>query len=377
MTSYDSVSMEEGTACIYRDKLARIIEKIDTGLVDFSAPRKRASPPTQVSSEFLTNKEQGDWAERTLLDGINQHSKRFVAVMYGKNDNIVAGEENFTEFYEAYQEELDAVGKRPDILIFDRKDFPFSNTYDISDWGEELEEIVPKAKCGIEVRSSAFLIDKYEAFMHKRTDMVTKQALGLRQKLLQSPLRETLQSKSNDLFEIVHSLNASNLSLLTFRKPSWKSTPELRRVVSCLSELKECLSLLRKRTYLSITPKIEDLQVVYTWVRHYNVPHYYVQVFFDKAYGISFQQILTLLANPEKEGIEYSIEGDVKNQYKQTVKINAAKQNSVLQQIDLPSHKSIMKELGRGRLLFYVTFGNSASIINQEGFRQLFGFELE
>ena len=35
-----------------------------------------------------------------------------------------------------------------------------------------------------------------------------------------------------------------------------------------------------------------------------------------------------------------------------------------------------MKELGRGRLLFYVEFKDSISIINDEGFANLFGFNL-
>ena len=36
-------------------------------------------------------------------------------------DDIIAGDENFKEFYEEYQNELDEIGKRPDILIFDKK----------------------------------------------------------------------------------------------------------------------------------------------------------------------------------------------------------------------------------------------------------------
>lgn len=362
---------------MYKDDISHLIERIDSGLVDFSKPRKHTSPPTQVSSEFLTNKEQGDWAEATLLNGINNHSRRYVAVRYGKNDNVVAGDINFAEFYESYQQELDTIGKRPDILIFDKQDFPFADVYDISDWGKELEYLVPKAKCGIEVRSSAFLIDKYEAFMQERNDTLARRAMSIRGMLLQSPMRDVLQNKSFDLFEFIERLNENNLAVVNFRKPIWKSSPELRAVADKLAELKECLKLLKGRTYLSITPKVEDLRVVYTWVSHYNVPHYYVQVFFDKAYGISFKQILTLLTRPDKEDVEYSIEGDVKNQYKQTVKINASRQHPVLQRIDLPSHRSVLKELGRGRLLFYVTFRESASVISLDGFKQLFGFELE
>lgn len=48
----------------------------------------------------------------------------------------------------------------------------------------------------------------------------------------------------------------------------------------------------------------------------------------------------------------------------------------MLSKVTLPNHKSKMKELGRGRLLFYVTFENSVVTINQEEFRNLFGFEI-
>jgi type II restriction enzyme len=47
-----------------------------------------------------------------------------------------------------------------------------------------------------------------------------------------------------------------------------------------------------------------------------------LQVFFDKAYLIPFEQILEIVADLEKEGEVFSIERDVKNQGKTTIKIN-------------------------------------------------------
>ncbi|MBP5769793.1 MAG: AccI family restriction endonuclease [Bacteroidaceae bacterium] len=46
----------------YKDTINEICSGIHTGLVDFSEPRAKASMPTQASSEFITNKQQGDWA---------------------------------------------------------------------------------------------------------------------------------------------------------------------------------------------------------------------------------------------------------------------------------------------------------------------------
>lgn len=153
----------------YIEEINEIISHIDSSFVNFNEGRKRTSAPTQVSSEFLTNKEQGDWAERTLLTVINKSSQKYVAVKYGKGDNIIAGEEKFKEFYESYQNELSDIGKRPDILIFEKKDYPYDDLDNISNFSRnELDALVPKAKCGIEVRSSAFLIDKYEIAMDER-----------------------------------------------------------------------------------------------------------------------------------------------------------------------------------------------------------------
>lgn len=164
----------------YIDKINKLICEVNPDIIDFSTERQRNSAPTQVSSEFLTNKEQGDWAEKTLLEVINKNSTNYIAVKYGRNDDIIAGEEGFKEFYENYQNELDTIGKRPDILIFDKKDYKYKD-FNISHFPiEELDKIVPLAKCGIEVRSSAFLINKYEEFMNNRNNMLICKALEIK-----------------------------------------------------------------------------------------------------------------------------------------------------------------------------------------------------
>ena len=42
----------------YIDRIEQIITNINTALVNFDEERTRGTAPTQVSSEFLTNKEQ-------------------------------------------------------------------------------------------------------------------------------------------------------------------------------------------------------------------------------------------------------------------------------------------------------------------------------
>ena len=67
---------------------------------------------------------------------------------------------------------------------------------------------------------------------------------------------------------------------------------------------------------------MEDIALVNRWIQKYNIRHFYLQVFFDKAYVISFQDILNLVSNDDNDGNQFSIERDVKNQGKTTIKVN-------------------------------------------------------
>lgn len=77
----------------YKQIIGNICSNIHIGLVDFDEPRSKASMPTQASSEFITNKQQGDWAEDVLFRAVNENSSTIVAVRYGKSDDLVAGDE--------------------------------------------------------------------------------------------------------------------------------------------------------------------------------------------------------------------------------------------------------------------------------------------
>ena len=135
-----------------------------------------------------------------------------------------------------------------------------------------------------------------------------------------------------------------------------------------MKKLKAQIKILHKRDYLSITPKLEDITLVNRWISKFNVRHYYLQVFFDKAYIIPFKDVLEITTDPEKEGIVFSIEKDVKNQRKTTIKINIQVGQEVIGKIDMPKHKSTMKELERGRLLFYVTFHGGHGYLDNDIF---------
>jgi type II restriction enzyme len=110
---------------MYKDDILNLIKQspleIDTEI------QMTGRPPTMANSEFLTNKEQGDWAEQVVYKAINECSDDYFAVQYGRSDSIAAGDNGFADFYMEYQSELNTIGKRPDLLIFKLSDFPNRN----------------------------------------------------------------------------------------------------------------------------------------------------------------------------------------------------------------------------------------------------------
>jgi len=313
-----------------------------------------------ANSEFLTNKEQGDWAEKIVFKAINEYSEDYFTVEYGRSESIAAGDDGFADFYMEYQNELNAIGKRPDLLIFKVSDFP-DRSIDI-----ENDENIMKAVAALEVRSSSFLADKYAAFMRDRQGQAINKCNEIRNAILGTDIGNLLKRKNETIYNLISNANNDTFRELDFRRPSWSLTKDLRDLTSLLRELKGNIKILHKRDYLSITPKMEDIALVNRWIQKYNVKHFYLQVFFDKAYIISFKDILALVSNDSNEGNNFSIEQDVKNQGKTTIKINVQIGKEILGKIDMPEHKSAMKELDRGRLLFYVTFEGGKGYLDNE-----------
>ena len=127
----------------------------------------------------------------------------------------------------------------------------------------------------------------------------------------------------------------------------------------------------KERPFLSFTPKVEDLLVVLKWINSFNVPHFYVQVFFDAIYIISFTEILILLQSVKitekgiknkkivglKDGnLAFVIEKNPKNQYKETIHIFLSNGHLLSERLNKPKLIGNRKELSGGRLLHYVSF---------------------
>ena len=348
-------------AADYKGRILRLVEDAPFDICTKIVVGGRL--PTLANSEFLTNKEQGDWAEEIALNAINQYSGEYRAVRYGRDDTLSAGDPGFAEFYAAYRDELNAIGKKPDILIYRRSDLPATDSYNLDD-----AALVEKAIAAIEVRSSSFLSQRYSAFMETRNRDAEMECARLQQLLLEPPYGELLERRNRQIYGLVRDATAETFRELDFRRPSWLSSPELRQITDWLKALKEQIRILHKRDYLSVTPKIEDLALVSRWIQNFGVPHYYLQVFFDKAYIVPFQRILEITSDSDNEGVMFSVEQDTKNQRKTTIKIDIGVCREILGRIDMPQHRSALKELDRGRLLFYVTFHGGAGYLDHETF---------
>lgn len=332
---------------LYREKILNLISAAPFGInTDIEITGR---PPSMASSEFLTNKEQGDWAEQVVFSAVNEFSSEYCAVKYGRSDSFSAGDPGFADFYLDYQNELNTIGKKPDLLIFKRSDI------DTTTIEADNHDLVSRAVAAIEVRSSSFLADKYSQYMSARSLDALHMCSDIRSRIL-TDYSDLLRTKSPEILKLLEDATDSTFKELDFRARSWSSSPRLSDLSNLLKSLKEQIKVLHKRDYLSITPKLEDLSLVNRWIQRFNVPHFYLQVFFDKAYVISFHEILEISSNPDNEGVIFSVEQDVKNQGKTTIKINVQVGREIIGKIEMPEHRSAMKELDRGRLLFYVTF---------------------
>jgi hypothetical protein len=264
------------------EKLAKSVERANSG-IQLATDRPKVRPPGLASSEFLTHRQQGDWAEDLVIKLLNKNLQGVIAVPYGRSEDLSAGDVGFKDFFIKYQKELDEIGKCPDVLLF-KKDVltsPIKSQISDNQNKKEIISIVQKADAALEVRSSAYIVKNY-----------------------------------NDFYD--HAEKEED------------------------------------RKSLSFTVKVEDLKIVIKWIEIHQIPHYYVQVFFDSIYVISFKKILEILSNPENKNEKYSIDRDTKNQFKTTIKINIDEGTCIYSSLHFPKSESQRKILEKGRVLHFV-----------------------
>ena len=145
--------------------MLKIVRSMPSQIVDLDSKWEKVRVPTQAGSNFAINREQGLWAEATLARGLSKVvGDEYDVSQYGESGTMVAGEPGFRDFYLQYRNELEVIGKRPDLLVAPKGTLPSD---DISAMAKETQEpYVKRSVLGIEVRSSAFLKRTYDR-MHK------------------------------------------------------------------------------------------------------------------------------------------------------------------------------------------------------------------
>jgi len=116
------------------------------------------------------------------------------------------------------------------------------------------------------VCSSAFLIDRYEETMQVRTEKFTQIALQTKDKILAEFLDVSEHPARQNYIELLNGITAKTLSVTSFKVPGWRSSERLIQLNELFKKLKIAIEEIQKRDYLSITPKVEDIKVVYKWI---------------------------------------------------------------------------------------------------------------
>lgn len=162
------------------------------------------NPRRLRGSDFLMRWSQGVWSEKRLIDAINK-TNRFYAIPYGPSgtaptDNVRA--------FELYFERLEAAGlgkiKRPDLLVFKIDDKKFADKF-LEDVGGErelpfiaeeyLQDLIGKAIVAVECENSLWVADKMPAF---NSQLTPQKRLGGKSGLKKNAVLPTVIIKEED-----------------------------------------------------------------------------------------------------------------------------------------------------------------------------------
>ena len=127
------------------------------------------NPRRLRGSDFLMRWSQGVWSEKRLIDALNK-TKQYFAIPYGPSGTAPTDD---IRAFELYFERLEAAGlgniKRPDLLVFKITDKPFVDNFLTNIGGDEelpfirendLTELLQKAIIAVECENSLWVAEK-------------------------------------------------------------------------------------------------------------------------------------------------------------------------------------------------------------------------
>lgn len=162
------------------------------------------NPRRLRGSDFLMRWSQGVWSEKRLTDAVNQ-TEQFYAIAYGPSG--VAPTDDVRAF-ELYFERLEAAGlgkvKRPDLLVFKKADKIFVDKFVNEIGGEaelpfilenDLRELIEKAVVAVECENSLWVAEKMPAY---NVPLKPQKRLGGKLGLSKSAVLPTVIIKEED-----------------------------------------------------------------------------------------------------------------------------------------------------------------------------------
>lgn len=199
------------------------------------------NPRKLRGSDFLMRWSQGVWSEKRLIDAINK-TNLFYAIPYGPSGTAPTDD---VRAFELYFERLEAAGlgriKRPDLLVYKISDKPF------------VDEFV--AKIGGEEELPFIIEDKLQA----------------------------LVSKALIAVECENSLWVA------------EKMPDYRTPMKAQKRLDGKLGLAKNAVLPTVIIKEEDRSPLNRWQQENKIPIHIWHVFFDRAYGLSFDEAQRLV----------------------------------------------------------------------------------
>ena len=162
------------------------------------------NPRRLRGSDFLMRWTQGVWSEHRLTEAIN-NTKEFYAIPYGPSGTAP---DNDVRAFELYFERLDAAGlgniKRPDLLIFKYSDKAFVDKFIQEIGGEQelpfitedkLQGLLKKAILAVECENSLWVADRMPDY---HTEMKPQKRLGGKMGLSKTSVLPTVIIKEED-----------------------------------------------------------------------------------------------------------------------------------------------------------------------------------
>lgn len=207
------------------------------------------NPRKLRGSDFLMRWSQGVWSEHRLIEAINK-TEQFYAIPYGPSGTAPTDD---VRAFELYFEKLEAAGlgniKRPDLLVFKISDKPFV---------EKFLEKLP-----------SFNLDgdgKYQIEGSQSLPFITEDKL------------QPLVSKA------IIAVECENSLWIAEKMPDYKTPMKAQK------RLGGKLGLKKNAVLPTVIIKEEDRKPLLKWQKENKIPIHVWHVFFDRAYGLSFNE---------------------------------------------------------------------------------------